>query len=393
MTTTHTQMSTHLSASNTFSDGIMADPSGTLIYKPCTKAEISFYQSTVSKHPEFARLMPAFIGTLEHGQSAHLQDLLSTNPGQETADMKSMLLHTADLENKAALSAESESLKRGKKLDTELVIVLENVLAGFKRPNFMDVKLGMRLWADDAPPAKRARLDDVASKTTSSSLGFRVAGMQVWEPTNSKTGSARTSHTAHTDANVRSEEGKYRSYDKLYGRSLTEHNVQEAFATLLPIRSDKLTREYADNILQGIDSLVEEIESVVASNESRMYSASLLLVFEADAEARQETINAAIAKAEHEATKGGGSVQNGIKNGRYEYDENDPHDDDNEGEEGEDDEDEDEEEPKRLFDVKVIDFAHADWVPGQGPDENFLFGVRNVRKVLQGLARSHNGMR
>jgi 1D-myo-inositol-tetrakisphosphate 5-kinase/inositol-polyphosphate multikinase len=37
----------------------------------------------------------------------------------------------------------------------------------------------------------------------------------------------------------------------------------------------------------------------------------------------------------------------------------------------------------KIYVVKVIDFAHATWVPGQGPDENALLGVRSVAKVLE----------
>jgi 1D-myo-inositol-tetrakisphosphate 5-kinase/inositol-polyphosphate multikinase len=50
----------------------------------------------------------------------------------------------------------------------------------------------------------------------------------------------------------------------------------------------------------------------------------------------------------------------------------------------EDDEDEEYELPK-LATVKLIDFAHAKWTPGQGPDENVLQGVRSTVKILTDL--------
>ena len=49
----------------------------------------------------------------------------------------------------------------GKKLATDLHIVLENITNGFKKPNVLDLKLGAQLWDDAAKPAKRARLDEI----------------------------------------------------------------------------------------------------------------------------------------------------------------------------------------------------------------------------------------
>jgi 1D-myo-inositol-tetrakisphosphate 5-kinase/inositol-polyphosphate multikinase len=49
---------------------------------------------------------------------------------------------------------------------------------------------------------------------------------------------------------------------------------------------------------------------------------------------------------------------------------------------------EDAEEPAlpKLFSVKLIDFAHATWTPGQGPDENSLKGVRSLIRIFEELA-------
>lgn len=50
------------------------------------------------------------------------------------------------------------------------------------------------------------------------------------------------------------------------------------------------------------------------------------------------------------------------------------------------DEDEDDEETlPKLAEVKMIDFAHATWTPGQGPDENSLQGMRSTAKILKEL--------
>jgi 1D-myo-inositol-tetrakisphosphate 5-kinase/inositol-polyphosphate multikinase len=49
------------------------------------------------------------------------------------------------------------------------------------------------------------------------------------------------------------------------------------------------------------------------------------------------------------------------------------------------DDDEEDETPK-VHALRLIDFAHASWTPGQGPDENILKGVRSLVKVFEELA-------
>lgn len=49
------------------------------------------------------------------------------------------------------------------------------------------------------------------------------------------------------------------------------------------------------------------------------------------------------------------------------------------------DEDDDENNLPQLAAVKMIDFAHASWTPGQGPDENALQGMRSTAKILKAL--------
>ena len=61
-----------------------------------------------------------------------------------------------------------------------------------------------------------------------------------------------------------------------------------------------------------------------------------------------------------------------------------------------DGEDEDEEQPltgsanrfamPHIYSLKLIDFAHAEFTPGQGPDENALHGVRSLIRIFEELA-------
>lgn len=50
------------------------------------------------------------------------------------------------------------------------------------------------------------------------------------------------------------------------------------------------------------------------------------------------------------------------------------------------DDDEDEEDAPKVHDLRLIDFAHATWTPGAGPDENVLMGIRSLIKMFQELA-------
>ncbi|KAK5251325.1 hypothetical protein LTR40_011398, partial [Exophiala xenobiotica] len=59
---------------------------------------------------------------------------------------------------------------------------------------------------------------------------------------------------------------------------------------------------------------------------------------------------------------------------------------DEDGEEDDDEDDDDDEvSPPKVHEVRLIDFAHASWTPGQGPDENMLMGVKSILRILKDL--------
>ncbi|KAJ4568483.1 hypothetical protein HRR87_005733 [Exophiala dermatitidis] len=298
----------------------------------------------------------------------------------------------------------------GKKLSTGLAIVLENVTAGFKHPNILDVKLGARLWDDDAPQAKRRKLDEVSQRTTSGSLGFRVAGMKLWcgpettatvgdqtpkdnkhedkqeqtQQDNLPNGSSSNNNSNNSpdepESNVEYKRG-YKSYTKLYGQSFTKDNVVDAFTTYLGgVRSDETTgkpvfrRKHAPLIAKRLIRELESIQYSLENEESRMYSASVLMVYEGDESALESAL-------EEEEKERNGQTEDDDQDGRKEEKENEKA----EEEEEEDDDDGDDIVPQKVHEVRLIDFAHASWTPGQGPDENALQGVRSLIGILKGL--------
>lgn len=321
-------------------EGVLTDPSGDLVIKPCTQSEVDFYQETVANHVEFAALMPTFMGTLQLGKTKQLEETLQT--ANATNDQPILVPATDDSQNATDGHRGVVATTRGKALDTELAIVLENIAAGFTRPNILDVKLGKRLWADDAPLAKRTKFDRIASETTTGSLGFRVAGMKIWE------------------------QDDYRIYDKWYGRSRTVDNVQEAFEELFDVAADDGDTGVFEEVVEGILEAVEEVEQAISGEETRMYSSSLLFVYEGDRKARKEALESAYsnAKAQDSVTSIPALVDDGV-------------DDDD------DDDDFEQSSNKKIFDIRVIDFAHAAWTPGQGPDKNMLLGIHSILDILQ----------
>ncbi|KAM5444013.1 hypothetical protein MferCBS31731_000530 [Microsporum ferrugineum] len=377
-------------------EGVRCDESGSLIAKPCTQKEILFYESGAN-HPAFQKYMPTFIGSLRAGAPKEALNISTANAetplviaSAETSTEKSSLpLELATQTDSIAITRPAKRPDEpwvpsgGKKLDTGLSIVLENITDGFVRPNVLDVKLGARLWDDDAVPEKREKLDQVAAETTSGSLGFRIAGMKTWAGQGqdiTKLSGLDVDVSANHLPSTASEEVKskskiiesegYRRFDKWYGRGFNERNVHEGFETFLAsAKAGKIDRSAF--LAARIAAELRAMQAVLESEESRMYSASVLIVYEGDPEAFERALEV----ESKEATISEGLSTRTTGHG---------------GDNDDDDEEEEEEDLPKVHDIRLIDFAHASWTPGQGPDENLLRGLRNVAKIMEDLTRASN---
>jgi len=322
-------------------DGTLCDVDGELFIKPCTQAEIAFYESSIAFHPDFAEFMPTFLGvlTLDEQQNGTIEQLGADLLAQHTNGT----IAPGTLPNgKHTIPEAVVPIKTGKRITTNQAVVLENAAAGFVKPNILDVKLGVRLWADDAAQEKKIRFDKVTEETTHKDLGFRIAGMRVWQ--------------GHGAVGKDIDEDGYKIYDKNYGRySIQKENADEAFRNFIFAESAGIDEELGQLVSQAFLADVRRIQKVLEDQESRMFSASLLFVFEGDGVA----LRAAMEEASSPAT-----LTNGDAN---------------------EDDDEDEVSGPKIYSVKVIDFAHATWVPGEGADENSLIGVRSVVSILSRL--------
>ncbi|KZL84121.1 inositol polyphosphate kinase, partial [Colletotrichum incanum] len=362
--------------------GTMCDADGELFIKPCTQAEIDFYNSANENHPDFADLMPLFMGTLMLNDPAELSSIEDGVPGPvSSAAAKEELTQAVTGQTSAVAESQPDKEKwvqnKSKKIKTDQAVVLENSGSGFTSPNFLDVKLGERLWADDAPAEKKRRFDEITRKTTHGPLGFRIAGMKVWR------GSTMKSELDHED---------YKIYDKDYGRThVNTDNVVDNFRKFIFNKAAGIDDDLARAVVQAFLRDLRTVEQVLASKESRMYSASLLFVFEGDGDKLKDAIaqnNTAVDRVEAEVEKSEtpGRAALRVDSGIELIDEDLVTIDAAVNGGDEDDEDDGPVLPK-IYSLKLIDFAHAQWTPGQGPDENALKGVRSLIKIFEEMAQ------
>lgn len=353
------------------SDGVLSDRAGELVIKPCKQSEIDFYEST-SSHSEFAAYIPTYFGELHLGADSHQAQVA----GAVTLPPKSSPQLPGQPDTSSATGTEKTwSPSNGGKIQTDLAIVLENVAVDFKKPNILDVKLGARLWADDAPAAKRARLDKAAEETTSKPLGFRIAGMKTY-----------LGDRATTPEGL-SPDG-YKIYDKMYGRSFNVETVRQGFEDYFLLEKGVKAKGALRKVIRRLMDDLRGMAAAIEKEESRMYSASLLFVYEGDtvaledAFAKEKDVLASVVDKRGSncprVTNGSG---NGQENGTGAMSEPDV-----DGDGSGDSDSVEEIKFPAIQNLKLIDFAHAEWTPGHGPDKNILHGINNVIDILAGLA-------
>ncbi|CAK7222567.1 hypothetical protein SCUCBS95973_004885 [Sporothrix curviconia] len=304
--------------------GTLCDADGYLFIKPCVQAEIDFYQQVFDGcHPALADIMPLFMGSLMlndggdtpvggvgsvplEAQKAMTNFVQSQQPSQDQsqqsqqsqqpqqpqqpqqqshqqaqpqpqaqplalASTSTATTTEAPVDNVTWVPRGSQSIK------TDRAIVLDNATHGFQKPNVLDVKLGRRLWGDSAPLQKRQRMEEVSRQTTHGTHGFRIAGMRVYE----------------------GPEKGYRIYDKDYGRKdINDDNVADAFRKFLCNPSAGVDAEHSRAIAQAFKTDLERVRDVLQQERTRMYSSSLLFVYEGDGEALRAAVAEGNAKAE-----------------------------------------------------------------------------------------------
>lgn len=314
-------------------DGALQDESGELFIKATNQQEIDFYNA-IALDEDLQRITFVYMGTLLEQQ---------VSPDQQTQGILEQAVETGNigqLQDLAIMANKNDSLE-----ENQTCIVLENGLYGYKCPSVVDIKLGCQLWDDSASEDKRQRLDQVSNSTTSGTLGYRISGMNIYNPQTCE----RT------------------EYDRWFGRSLTTDDVVEKGLKNMfsqpqqPVSSKQNDMRYV--IVQSILGELEYIYKTIEVKEMRIISGSVLIIYEGDVDEFGDKLQRSIEWAEKEDKQQSGTSRVGQEE---------------EEEEDKDEEDEENLRPPSVCTVKLIDFAHAKMTPGLGHDENVLKGLRNL---------------
>lgn len=62
---------------------------------------------------------------------------------------------------------------------TKPSVILQDLLAEYKRANVMDIKLGTQLWDENSSEEKKQRMEQASRDTTSFETGIRLTGWRV----------------------------------------------------------------------------------------------------------------------------------------------------------------------------------------------------------------------
>ncbi|KAI0458770.1 SAICAR synthase-like protein [Xylaria acuta] len=410
-------------------DGTMCDAGGELFVKPCTQAEVEFYESA-KFHPDFSELMPVFCGSLAllntttaasiHQQLPDLIDHAEIPKGLKN-ELKSHLdpsIAPAAAEKDSVQEplttdapSKEESVTENKRpeartgpIKTDRAIALLNASYGFKKPNIMDTKMGQQLWSKHATQEKRERFDKITESTTHKNFGFRIAGMQVYKGTHPTYTTPDGKQEPSANVTGPNQEG-FMMYNKFWGRDdVDDSNLAESLKLFIFNEAAGIDEDLGKLVAGLFARDLRRVEEVLQKEESRMYSSSLLFVFEGDGAALRAAIEEAKAEEATIETELVASVNKrsapravsanlrvdsgiGMDDEELKFVTESVTFDDGVGEGSGDDEDFDEMSSfPHIYTLKIIDFAHADWTPGLGPDEAVLLGVRSLADFFEKLS-------
>jgi len=136
-------------------------------------------------------------------------------------------------------------------------IVIEDLTASYLRPCLLDIKMGARHYGDHATPEKIEYEKLKATTTTTSTLGLRICGMKVFDVV----------------------QDAYLEKNKDAGKKVTKDTIVPHLAAFFhngrAQRMDVLLR-----IKQKLNDLLLALRKLDAKDSYRLYSTSLLFVYE-----------------------------------------------------------------------------------------------------------------
>lgn len=142
-------------------------------------------------------------------------------------------------------------------------IMLENLVAPYRFPCVMDLKMGTSHRSPDASEAKKRLLEERWMSSTSSSLGFRMCGIQVYK----------------------NDSKSYVSHDKYFGRGLDKNGVK---SEMLNFFHDGVTLR-KDVIASIVTKLHQMLDVLETQGAFKLFSCSLLILYEGDSNIESES--------------------------------------------------------------------------------------------------------
>lgn len=328
------------------------------------RAENEFYESARANHPDFFAIMPEYHGQLQLAKPEQISPemIVALSAEGDLGTDKAAILKSIQQQIEASPSPPKEwAPGQNKKIKAETNLVLKNQAYGYKKPNILDAKLGKVLCGDYAPPAKVAKMAKTSERTTHGSHSFRIAGMRVW----------------HGDDETEWDEDGYSVYERDYGEGIKdESELLEGLRRFVFNRTAGIDKELGQAVCEGFVHEIEQIEEVLEQHAVRMFSSSLLFVFEGKGTALRNAIDRNNEWVEECDAKVGERNKTTLRT--------------DSGIAMDEDSDSDfEDEVAPVLSVKLIDFAHAEWKDEKdGPDENILNGVRSLKRLFAQLAES-----
>ncbi|XP_056627620.1 inositol polyphosphate multikinase [Triplophysa dalaica] len=252
---------------------------------------------------------------------------------------------------------------------TDLYLKLEDVTSRFQKPCIMDVKIGQKSYDPFASQEKRDQ--QINKYPLMEEMGFLLLGMRVY-----KTGSDSVD-----------------TYDQHYGRGLGKETVREGLSKFF-YNGDILRKDAVTGSILKVQKILEWFEG---QSQLSFYASSLLFVYEGACspgvvrsdgrltpKACEQNNNIAqnlssmfsLHKKACVRTHYQAKQDNGVWTTRQQ-----PNGNRGRGEEGEELKRDAEQDTGGDVEVKMIDFAHV--FPSDGHDQGYIYGLKNLLKVLR----------
>eukprot|EP00096_Caligus_rogercresseyi_P004298 TRINITY_DN1850_c0_g1_i2.p1 TRINITY_DN1850_c0_g1~~TRINITY_DN1850_c0_g1_i2.p1 ORF type:complete len:359 (-),score=119.27 TRINITY_DN1850_c0_g1_i2:206-1282(-) len=322
--------------------------------KPLNLKELQFYQNLPDSLTPFT---PSYKGTMRafacEDDQGYISIVGTPPPSLEKSILKSKPKIRWQRKGGMRIEISPESycnpwaLKihqdRIKTLDTssDYYILLENIVHKHRNPCVLDLKVGPRQYSDDVSPSKKQRKIAKSKESTSGALGLRLCGLQSYNPISDN----------------------YYCLNKYYGRSLTPSSFEKTIEDFF-LKSGRIFR--LDVCLQVIDKCRKLIDVLEGLDSFRFYTSSLLVSYEGRLDTKilsggKDILTSSSNNSNSSNTPTGGSTSTG-----------------------------------NIVDVRMIDFAHSthkglkDTVHYEGPDQGFIFGLKNFIDILERISSAYS---